>query len=85
MAQQRVDADALFHRVGITFAVYGEQEGTERLIHSLDVTQRIATGERHCRLGVGRDYFDAAPVRGVRRDGGREQLEVAVTVVPGMP
>ena len=53
--------------------------------HSLDVTQRIAAGERHCRLAVGRDYLDAAPVRGVRRGGGRERLEVAVTVVPGMP
>jgi transglutaminase-like putative cysteine protease len=53
--------------------------------HSLDVTHRIAAGDRHCRLAVGRDYLDAAPVRGVRRGGGREQLEVAVTVVAGMP
>ena len=49
---------------------------------SLDVTHRIAAGERHCRLAVGRDYLDAAPVRGVRRGGGREQLEVAVSVLP---
>jgi transglutaminase-like putative cysteine protease len=49
---------------------------------SLDVTHRIAASERHCRLAVGRDYLDAAPVRGVRRGGGREQLEVAVSVVP---
>ena len=42
---------------------------------SLDVTHAIAAGERHCRLAVGRDYLDAAPVRGVRRGGGREQLE----------
>ena len=51
--------------------------------HSLDVTHQIAAGERHCRLAVGRDYLDAAPVRGVRRGGGREQLEVAVTLIPG--
>jgi transglutaminase-like putative cysteine protease len=50
--------------------------------HSLDVTHAIAAGERHCRLAVGRDYLDAAPVRGVRRGGGREQLEVAVSVMP---
>ena len=27
----------------------------------------LATGVHHCRLAVGRDYLDAAPVRGVRR------------------
>jgi hypothetical protein len=29
---------------------------------------------------VGRDYLDAAPVRGVRRGGGREKMNVAVHV-----
>jgi transglutaminase-like putative cysteine protease len=55
----------------------------ERRWHSLDVTHAIAAGEHYCRLAVGRDYLDAAPVRGVRRGGGREQLEVSVSVVPG--
>src|SRR3954462_11929607 len=32
IAQTRHAADLLFHRVGITFAVYGESSGTERLI-----------------------------------------------------
>jgi len=32
VAQNRQAADLLFHRVGITFAVYGEASGTERLI-----------------------------------------------------
>jgi len=32
IAQNREAADLLFHRVGITFAVYGESSGTERLI-----------------------------------------------------
>ncbi len=32
IAQNRHAADLLFHRVGITFAVYGEASGTERLI-----------------------------------------------------
>jgi uncharacterized circularly permuted ATP-grasp superfamily protein len=32
IAQHREAADLLFHRVGITFAVYGESTGTERLI-----------------------------------------------------
>ena len=32
IAQKRAEADVMFHRVGITFAVYGEESGTERLI-----------------------------------------------------
>jgi uncharacterized circularly permuted ATP-grasp superfamily protein len=34
IAQNRHAAELLFHRVGITFAVYGEESGTERLIRS---------------------------------------------------
>jgi uncharacterized circularly permuted ATP-grasp superfamily protein len=40
LAQKRAEADALFHRVGITFAVYGENSGTERLI-PFDIVPRI--------------------------------------------
>jgi uncharacterized circularly permuted ATP-grasp superfamily protein len=40
LARKRAEADALFHRVGITFAVYGENEGTERLI-PFDIVPRI--------------------------------------------
>ncbi len=32
LAAKRAEADAIFHRVGITFTVYGEDSGTERLI-----------------------------------------------------
>ena len=46
----------------------------------IDVTHQSVAGARHCRLAVGRDYLDAAPVRGVRRGGGRETLEVRVLV-----
>ncbi len=48
--------------------------------HSLDVTHQRAVDGRYCRLAVGRDYLDAAPVRGVRRGGGAEQLEVRVRI-----
>lgn len=44
----------------------------------VDVTHRSLTGGRHCRLAVGRDYLDACPIRGVRRGGGTESMEVAV-------
>jgi len=46
----------------------------------VDVTHREPAGVQHCRLAVGRDYLDAAPVRGVRRGGGREMMDVDVTV-----
>ncbi len=40
IAQKRAEADALFHRNGITFAVYGEKTNTERLI-PFDVIPRV--------------------------------------------
>ncbi len=40
VAEKRREADLLFHRVGITFAVYGDDEGTERLI-PFDTIPRI--------------------------------------------
>jgi transglutaminase-like putative cysteine protease len=47
---------------------------------SIDLTHRSLAGPKHCRLAVGRDYLDAAPVRGVRHGGGAEQLRVNVIV-----
>jgi uncharacterized circularly permuted ATP-grasp superfamily protein len=40
LEKKSAEADALFHRFGITFAVYGESEGTERLI-PFDVVPRV--------------------------------------------
>lgn len=40
LARKKAEADLTFHRLGITFAVYGEQEGTERLI-PFDLLPRI--------------------------------------------
>ena len=42
LAQKRAEADLLFRRVGITFAVYGEDAGAERLI-PFDIVPRIIT------------------------------------------
>jgi transglutaminase-like putative cysteine protease len=50
----------------------------------IDVTNLARTGLSHCRLAVGRDYLDAAPVRGVRRGGGREKMDVNVTVAQAL-
>jgi transglutaminase-like putative cysteine protease len=47
---------------------------------SIDVTSGAPANGRYCRLAVGRDYLDACPVRGVRRGGGAEEMQVAVSV-----
>jgi transglutaminase-like putative cysteine protease len=47
---------------------------------SLDVTHRCPAIRSYCRLAVGRDYLDAAPVRGVRQGGGGEHMEANVLV-----
>ena len=44
----------------------------------IDVTHLEPRGAKHCRLAVGRDYLDAAPVRGVRHGGGHEVMDVSV-------
>ncbi|MGL4262001.1 MAG: circularly permuted type 2 ATP-grasp protein, partial [Afipia sp.] len=41
---RRQEAELLFRRIGITFAVYGEAESTERLI-PVDVIPRILSGK----------------------------------------
>jgi transglutaminase-like putative cysteine protease len=50
---------------------------------SIDVTHLEPMGPKHCRLAVGRDYLDAAPVRGVRRGGGHEVMDVSVAAIAG--
>lgn len=52
LRQERAEADALFHRVGITFAVYGEDQGTERLI-PFDIVPRIIAAQEWARLAAG--------------------------------
>jgi uncharacterized circularly permuted ATP-grasp superfamily protein len=52
ISQKRVEADLLFRRVGITFAVYGEEAGAERLI-PFDVVPRIITAPEWRKLFKG--------------------------------
>src|ERR1700677_1597578 len=52
LAQKRAGADALFHRVGIAFAVYGQEEGAERLI-PFDIVPRVLPAEEWTRLEAG--------------------------------
>jgi uncharacterized circularly permuted ATP-grasp superfamily protein len=52
IAQNRHAADLLFHRVGITFAVYGESSGTERLI-PFDIVPHVIPGTQWENLSRG--------------------------------
>jgi uncharacterized circularly permuted ATP-grasp superfamily protein len=52
LARRRAEADSLFHRVGITFAVYGEDEGSERLI-PFDIVPRILAAAEWQSLDAG--------------------------------
>jgi uncharacterized circularly permuted ATP-grasp superfamily protein len=52
IAQNRHAADLLFHRVGITFAVYGEASGTERLI-PFDIVPHVIEGRQWETLSQG--------------------------------
>jgi uncharacterized circularly permuted ATP-grasp superfamily protein len=52
IARKRAEADSLFHRYGITFAVYGEESGTERLI-PFDIIPRIIPAQEWKDLETG--------------------------------
>ncbi len=54
--------------------------GTDIGWRSIDVTHKRAAVRTYCRLAVGRDYLDAAPVRGVRQGGGGEKMQANVLV-----
>jgi transglutaminase-like putative cysteine protease len=54
--------------------------GAELGWQSVDVTHKRPAVRTYCRLAVGRDYLDAAPVRGVRQGGGGEKMEANVLV-----
>jgi uncharacterized circularly permuted ATP-grasp superfamily protein len=52
LARKRVEADLIFRRVGITFAVYGNNAGTERLI-PFDIIPRIIPSSEWTQLQKG--------------------------------
>ncbi|HSR55647.1 MAG TPA: transglutaminase family protein [Alphaproteobacteria bacterium] len=47
---------------------------------AFDITNEICPADAHVRLAVGPDYSYCAPVRGVRRGGGIEDMDVQVSV-----
>lgn len=52
LAQKTVDAEHVFRKTGITFAVYGDEESAERLI-PFDIIPRIISGQEWRRLSQG--------------------------------
>jgi uncharacterized circularly permuted ATP-grasp superfamily protein len=52
LRRKRAEAEALFRRTGITFAVYGEESATERLI-PFDIIPRILSAGEWRRLAAG--------------------------------
>ncbi len=47
---------------------------------SVDITHACLIDARHIRLAVGRDYYSAAPVKGVRTGGGGEELTANISI-----
>lgn len=52
LLQKRLEADVLFHRLGITFAVYGDESGVERAI-PFDIIPRILAASEWAKLSAG--------------------------------
>ena len=47
---------------------------------SIDITHACLIDSRHIRLAIGRDYYSAAPVKGVRTGGGGEELSATISI-----
>jgi transglutaminase-like putative cysteine protease len=47
---------------------------------SVDITHACLIDARHIRLAIGRDYYSAAPVKGVRSGGGKEELSASISI-----
>ncbi len=47
---------------------------------SVDITHACLIDSRHIRLAIGRDYYSAAPVKGVRTGGGGEELTANISI-----
>lgn len=52
ISSRKAEAEAFFRRIGITFAVYGDEQGAERII-PFDILPRIITSNEWARLSLG--------------------------------
>lgn len=49
--------------------------------HCFDVSNQIFVPKTHIYVAIGRDYFDVAPIRGIRENGGIEEMISTVQVL----
>ncbi|OYU48424.1 MAG: hypothetical protein CFE31_12420 [Rhizobiales bacterium PAR1] len=52
IGNRKAEAEAFFRRIGITFAVYGDEQGAERII-PFDILPRILSGQEWAKLSEG--------------------------------
>ena len=52
IGNRKAEAEAFFRRIGITFAVYGDEQGAERII-PFDIVPRILSNSEWTRLAEG--------------------------------
>lgn len=50
--------------------------------HTFDISNQLYTPSSHIYVAIGRDYWDVAPIRGVREKGGVEHMMTHVQVLP---
>ena len=50
--------------------------------YCFDISNQLYTPSSHIYVAIGRDYWDVAPVRGVREKGGVESMSSIVQVLP---
>jgi uncharacterized circularly permuted ATP-grasp superfamily protein len=82
---RRREAELLFRRIGITFAVYGEADAQERLI-PFDVLPRIIAGAEWRRLAAGlTQRVNALNAFIADVYGAREILRAAHMAIPRLP
>lgn len=49
--------------------------------YTFDISNQLFTPSQHVQVAIGRDYLDAAPIRGVRQGGGKESMKALVQVL----
>lgn len=49
--------------------------------YTFDVSNQLFSPNQHVQVAIGRDYLDAAPVRGMRQGGGHESMKALVQVL----
>lgn len=54
----------------------------EKMWYCFDISNQIFTPHSHIYVAIGRDYYDVAPVRGIRERGGVETMHSVVQVLP---